>query len=320
MTTSDAHDLVTPEDVVLMQGLAQRIVASHPKFINPDASFGELAWIWGKGHLAWRSSWPKRLWFDAEGRLVAWGWAQLPFHVVRADGTEKDVTDISLAFQVHPDHQELVDEVIAWFESITPTDVDRRVIMQSNDAFGLARWAAYGYPPDPEAENYWTRQNIRKLDDIDAPTLPEGYRLRTAAEVGHDAAAQAHVQAWWPSSTTVEMYQGLNGTATYRPDLHVVVEAPDGTMAASAIGWLDELNRAVEFEPVGTHREHRRLGLAQAAMLQGMLLAKQAGAVEATVVCVGTPDSGALPLYEGIGFQEYTRDVTLLKPATKNAD
>jgi len=148
VTTSDANDVVTPEDVVLMQGLAQRIVAGHPKFINPDASFGELAWVWGKGHLAWRDTWPKKLWFDAEGRLVAWGWARMPFHVVRTNGAEKDVTDISVTFQVHPDHEELVDEVIAWFESITPADVDRRVVMQSNDEYGLARWAAFGYLPD----------------------------------------------------------------------------------------------------------------------------------------------------------------------------
>jgi ribosomal protein S18 acetylase RimI-like enzyme len=303
-----------------MQGLAQRIVADHPRFINPDASFGELAWIWGKGHLAWGDTWPKRLWFDAEGQLVAWGWAQMPFHVVRTNGTENDITDISVAFQVHPDHKDLVDEVIVWFESITPADVDRRVIMQRNDEYGLARWATFGYLPDPEAEDDWTRQNIRKLDDIDLPTLPEGYRLRTAAEVGHDAAAQAHVQAWWPSSTTVEMYQGLKGTATYRPDLHVVVEAPDGTMAASAIGWFDEVNRAVEFEPVGTHPEHRRLGLARAVMLRGMLLAKQAGAVDATVVCDGTPGNGVLRMYESVGFREYTRDITLLKPAMKAAE
>jgi len=52
-------------------------------------------------------------------------------------------------------------------------------------------------------------------------------------------------------------------------------------------------------------------------MLQGMLLAEQAGAVEATVVSDGTPGNGALRLYESVGFREYTRDVTLLKPATR---
>jgi hypothetical protein len=43
-------ELVTAADVQLMQGLAQRVTATHPDLVNSDASFGELAWIWGKGH------------------------------------------------------------------------------------------------------------------------------------------------------------------------------------------------------------------------------------------------------------------------------
>ena len=35
VTTSGATDLVTLEDVVLVRGPAERIVARHPKFINP---------------------------------------------------------------------------------------------------------------------------------------------------------------------------------------------------------------------------------------------------------------------------------------------
>ena len=43
-------DLVTAADVQLMQGLAQRVTAIRPDLVNSDATFGELAWIWGKGH------------------------------------------------------------------------------------------------------------------------------------------------------------------------------------------------------------------------------------------------------------------------------
>jgi hypothetical protein len=46
----DDLDLVTAENVQLMQGLAQRVTAIRPDLVNSDASFGELAWIWGKGH------------------------------------------------------------------------------------------------------------------------------------------------------------------------------------------------------------------------------------------------------------------------------
>ena len=42
-------ELVTEADVELMQGLAQRVTAARPELLSSDASFGELAWIWGKG-------------------------------------------------------------------------------------------------------------------------------------------------------------------------------------------------------------------------------------------------------------------------------
>nr|MDQ3579721.1 GNAT family N-acetyltransferase [Actinomycetota bacterium] len=104
-------ELVTAADVRLMQGLAQRVTAIRPELVNSDASFGELAWIWGKGHAADGASWPRRLWFSGAD-LVAWSWTCLPRQVRRSDGSVKDVTGAYLAYQVHPDHAGLVDEVI----------------------------------------------------------------------------------------------------------------------------------------------------------------------------------------------------------------
>ncbi|MGW3999014.1 hypothetical protein ACWEF6_36440 [Amycolatopsis sp. NPDC004772] len=36
------------EDLKLMQRLAQRLTATHPELVNSDASYGELAWNWGR--------------------------------------------------------------------------------------------------------------------------------------------------------------------------------------------------------------------------------------------------------------------------------
>jgi hypothetical protein len=62
-------DLVTAVDVQPMQGLAQRVTGDRPDLVNTDATFGELAWIWGKGHATDGGTWPRRLWFsdDASG-------------------------------------------------------------------------------------------------------------------------------------------------------------------------------------------------------------------------------------------------------------
>ncbi|MDH6108295.1 ribosomal protein S18 acetylase RimI-like enzyme [Kitasatospora sp. MAP12-15] len=314
-------ELVTAADVHLMQGLAQRVTAARPDLVNADASFGELAWIWGKGHAADGHSWPRRLWFSG-GELVAWGWASLPRRVRRSDGSVKDVTGAYLAYQVHPDHSGLVDEVIDWYDSTAP-DVERTVIPCAADEFALTRWAAHGYRTDPAAlgdDGSWTQLNERDLIDMEQPVLPDGFRFRTADEAGAEAAVQAHVDAWAPSTYTAEGYLGVRQTAPYRGDLHILVEAPDGTMAASTIMWLDDANRTAEFEPVGTHPDYRRRGLGRAMLLHGMRLARAAGAAQVTVACLGAPGHpAARGLYYSVGFRKFTRDAPLIKTATGRA-
>jgi GNAT superfamily N-acetyltransferase len=311
-------ELVTAADVRLMQGLAQRVTAIRPDLVNSDASFGELAWNWGRGHASDGATWPRRLWFSG-GELVAWGWVRLPRRVRLSDGSVRDVTGAYLMHQVHPDHAGLVDEVIAWYDA-TAAGLERTVLPSAADGFALERWAAHGYGTDPDSlgdDGTWTQLNERDLTDVEQPVLPTGFRFRTADESGPEAAVRAHLDAWAPSAYTAEAYRGVRHTAGYRGDLHVLVEAPDGTMAASTIMWLDEANRTVEFEPVGTRPDYRRRGLGRAMLLHGMRLAREAGATHATVACLGAPGHPeARGLYYGVGFRMLARDAPLVKTAT----
>lgn len=301
-----------------MQGLAQRVTAIRPDLVNSDASFGELAWNWGRGHASDGATWPRRLWFSG-GEPVAWGWVRLPRRVRLSDGSVRDVTGAYLMHQVHPDHAGLVDEVIAWYDA-TAAGLERTVLPSAADGFALERWAAHGYRTDPDSlgdDGTWTQLNERDLTDVEQPVLPNGFRFRTADEAGPEAAVRAHLDAWAPSAYTAEAYRGVRRTAGYRGDLHVLVEAPDGTMASSTIMWLDEANRTVEFEPVGTHPDYRRRGLGRAMLLHGMRLARKAGATHATVACLGAPGHPqARGLYYGVGFRMLARDAPLLKAAT----
>ncbi|MER6383420.1 GNAT family N-acetyltransferase [Streptomyces sp. NPDC001127] len=313
----DDSELVTAADVRLMQGLAQRVTAVRPELVNSDASYGELAWNWGKGHASEGGSWLRQLWFSGAD-LVAWGWARLPHRVRRSDGSVKDVTGAYLGYQVHPDHSALVDEVIDWYDRVA-VGVERTVMPSAADECALTRWAAHGYETDPASlgdTGSWTQLNERDLSDLEQPVLPDGFRFRTADEAGPQAAVQAHVDAWAPTTYTAEAYEDVRRTPPYRGDLHVLVEAPDGTTAASTVMWLDEANSTAEFEPVGTHPDYRRLGLGRAMLLHGMHLARAAGARHMTVACLGAPGHpAARGLYYGVGFRELSRDAPLIKAA-----
>ena len=307
----------TPYDLQLMQGLAQRVFAVRPELVNNDATYGELAWVWGKDRVTDADSWRRRLCFDGD-ELVGWGWAYLPRRIAYSDGIVREVTSAYLTWQILPDRPGLLDGIIDWYDH-TAAGLDRAVAVRAADQDALARLAAHGYQRDPGSpadDGHWVQVNSRDLADLDEPVLPDGYRFRTADDVGAEAAVRAHVAAWHPSSFTAAAFEGVRRTRPYRGDLHVLVEAPDGTPAATAVIWLDEPNRTAEFEPVGTHRDYRRRGLAGALLLHGMHRARQAGAARMIVTSLGAAaHPAARDLYYRLGFREFTRDLPHVKAA-----
>jgi len=306
-----------PSELRLMQGLAQQVTAVNPALLNGDATVGELAWVWGKDFDALGSFWRHRMWFE-DGQLVGWGWACLPYRVPRGDGQYRESTAANLTWQAHPHRPELLPEILDWYDEVAG-DVDRLLIVQSADAASQAAVAAHGCQLDAEAaadEGSWHQFNVRELTDVPDPAPPEGCRFLSAADVSVAAAAKAHRDAWSSPNLTVGAFERVRRTWPYRADLHVLIAAPDGTLAATAIIWLDEATRTAEFEPVGTHPDFRRRGLGTALQLHGMHLARAAGATRMLVACVGAPAHAvARDMYYGVGFRPITRDLPQIKLA-----
>jgi GNAT superfamily N-acetyltransferase len=185
----------------------------------------------------------------------------------------------------------------------------QRVLKPLRDAELLAR---HGLHHDPTAP--WMKVNARPLDEIEEPVVPPGYRLATMAEYTDLASrAAAHRSAFAPGSRmTEEVYALVRDGWPYRPDLDCVCVAPDGSVASYALAWLDERNAVAELEPVGTHADHRRLGLARATNLFTLQRLREEGARTAMVACRG--DLGeACALYASVGFEEFERDVTFTR-------
>jgi ribosomal protein S18 acetylase RimI-like enzyme len=114
-----------------------------------------------------------------------------------------------------------------------------------------------------------------------------------------------------------ESYRRVMQAWPYRPELDNVVVAPDGSFAAFCLCWLDEENGVGELEPVGTHPDHRRKGLAEAVCRAGLASLHAAGADTAIVYPVG--DSGAARLYESLGFRSRTRHLPFRKRESASA-
>ena len=139
---------------------------------------------------------------------------------------------------------------------------------------------------------------------IDVASLLNGYtvgHIRGAEDAEQRAAA--HFHAFSPGSKmTGDAYRKFMAAPGYRLELDSIVVAPDGTIAAYAMAWLDTANLVGEFEPVGTRPDFQRKGFAKAAMLRGLRALREHG-MEDAIVSTNEANISATRLYESLGFR-----------------
>jgi ribosomal protein S18 acetylase RimI-like enzyme len=254
---------------------------------------GDLAWTRYQ-HTGKEHEWRVRLWERPDGRLAAWAWLFLP-------GT----VDV----EIHPEHRggPLHDEILDWLESEAETE-EVVVSALDRDRATIETLCRRGYvEAEPE---YPFVHLLRALEaPIPAPVVPDGYALRSVRGADDlERRVDVHRAAFHPSRVTVESYANTMRAWPYRPELDSVVEAPDGSFASYCLIWLDDRNGAGELEPVGTHPDHERLGLASAVCRFGLLRLRELGAGHAVVYArVDAAHPGPKRLYESIGFRPLAR-------------
>lgn len=235
-----------------------------------------------------------QLWETAEGELIG---AAIP------DGPG------DLALQIHPDYRTLEDAILDWAKEhlATTNDAGQRELITwafDWDAERQDRLAHRGYAPRPD--RFW--HNRRRAVSDPAPDCPlaEGYTLCSVQDTDND------VQRWVACTNRVfgqsylpEYHRNFQQySPSHNYDLHLIAEAPDGTFAAFAGLTVDTANRYATFEPVGTHPDHRRKGLARAVMFEGIRRLQALGTVDVVYVANwGTADAGKL--YASVGLEHY---------------
>ena len=118
---------------------------------------------------------------------------------------------------------------------------------------------------------------IRPLSEvIPEPELPPGFVIRPiAGRQEAEAVAAMHRAAFGTEYMTTENRLIIMSTSGYDPSLDLVIIAPDGSIAANCICSENPQEKIGYTDPVSTHPQFQRMGLARAILLRGLRLLKE---------------------------------------------
>lgn len=261
-----------------------------------------------------------RVWHDSEDRLVAFGQMWVPKGGKDLDGY--------LYWRVHPEarHSGIEENLFSWAqERMLEVGRERgmaakiRATARDFDAYSRSVVEAHGMEP----VRYWFRM-ARPLDEpVPEAQFPEGYTLRHTSEEDLEAWVECYNQSfidhWTHHPLTIENHKHWLTDSKYRPDLDLVAIAPDGTIAAFCFCLIDpdsnKRNNRSEgwIDMLGTRRSHRKIGLGTAMLLAGMSKLKAEGIEQAMLGVDAENPSGALRMYEAVGFKTVITSVTYNK-------
>ncbi len=196
---------------------------------------------------------------------------QRNLHIWRYDGVpvafviSERGKDFSL--QVHPDHRDLEEEMLRWVEDSWAKD---RTPLTTT-AFSTDMWRQRillerGY------ERKESAGFIRKYDlrlPVEQVHLKEGFRLMTMAEYGSpEGYVEAVRGAFGRPVLNMDWYRSKVSAPGHSDDWNIVSVSSDGRCASFCDARIDWKRGYAEVDPIGTHPDFQRHGLARACILE----------------------------------------------------
>lgn len=163
----------------------------------------------------------------------------------------------------------------------------------------------------------------RSLDHIPQADLPEGVEVRPVEEKDirkiWDASVEAFRDHWGFSEPTEKDFDGYQKSKYFQPELWQVAWHGD-TVVGSVLNYIDpdynqKYNRKRGWtEEITTHRDWRKKGIARGLIVRSMHMHKTQGMTEVALGVDTENPSGALRLYQNLGYQQEKTWLTYRKP------
>ena len=207
-------------------------------------------------------------------------------------------------FQVARGYEHLKPEMLRHAEEhlVGTTDEGAReldVFVSSLDAEFAGTVRSEGFERNPRGDRPTSRMWVP--DPYPEVTVPDGFTLKSLADDNNLRKADRVLWRGFnhpgePSEDGAESRKKMQSGPHYRLDTTMVVEAPNGDFVSFAGLWYDAVNGIAYVEPVATDPDYRRMGLARAAILEGVRRCRDLGADRAFV-------GSTLPVYLALGFE-----------------
>lgn len=244
-----------------------------------------------------------RLWFDGES-LVAWAVLQSPFWAID--------------YVCHADHPALFKEILAWADgraqAVMGTPYERSawfVNVFSGQESRKSDLEEMGFACQSDVgEDSWSKVFMKLSPEPKLYEPPAGFTVRP---LGGDVEKYValHQSVFESKNMTIEWRRRTLKSPLYRPELDLVVESPNGELAAFCICWFNERQASGQVEPLGVHANYRQLGLGRVALSHGVRRLRSMGAKD---IFVETDNyrNEAFNLYRSYGF-EVIQDVLVYR-------
>jgi ribosomal protein S18 acetylase RimI-like enzyme len=280
------------QNVLELIALAQRSPETHLHMLDLPYRLSSWALDDPANLAVWRSN----------EQVTAWALLNTPFWT------------IDMAIQPGRE-QELLPKILFW--------ADGRARLTANSEAGHECWFIVAFEDQPEiirilqshgyadqsdvGEDSWSKVWLKRPAAACEPIpLPEGFSLRQLKGLDEAAAyVDLHRAAFESKNMTEAWRQRTIRHPHYRPELDLVVESPNGQLAAFCIAWVGCLGAGNslfgQIEPLGVGEAYRGLGLGK-ALLHAAVSRLQAMGAQAVYVETDRQRNPALNLYQSSEF------------------
>jgi mycothiol synthase len=254
-----------------------------------------------------------RLWFDDVDRLVGFAFVD-------------HYDNLRFEFDPHATPPGIEWEVVAWGVACIRRAMQARgesltldASCREDDTVRIALLERHGF----------VRQVLRSLhmvrslhDPIPAPQIPAGFSIHhVTGEHEVEALVALHRAAFGTEEMTVEERLAMMRVPDYDAELDLLAVAPDGQLAAYCMVSISQEENARTgrkegyTDPVATHPDFRRRGLARALLLTGLHKLKQRG-MDTALIGTSSENVAMQRTAQAVGFRVQSTTLWFSKPVS----